>query len=121
LLKRLNTEYLKANISKKNIAYSQGGVLVRFDHQKLQRLDFENKVENLWQCKELWVAKNTRSEKIKSFIQTKFPAMNVVSLNSIVVNYQAKVKIDTTASWGKKDIIKKLLELERRIEKLEKP
>ena len=109
----------ESQFKQKNLEYSQNGVLVRFGHQKLQRFDMENKAENIWQCKELWVAKNTRSEKIKDFIQAEFPVMNAVSLNSVVENYQAKVKVDTTASWGKDDIIKKLLELEKRLEKLE--
>jgi len=97
----------ESSAKQKNIEYSQGGVLVRFDHEKLQRVDFSDKKETTWQCKELWVAKNTRSEKVKDFIQAEFPAINVVSLNSIVGNYQAKVKVDTTASWSKKDIVKK--------------
>ena len=48
-----------------------------------------------------------------------FLGLYSVVLLGVVENYQAKVKVDTTASWGKDDIIKKLLELEKRLEKLE--
>lgn len=104
----------------KDISYSQDGVLLRFDHEELQKTDIENKKENYWGCKELWIPKNTKSDKIQSFVQTNFPEMKSSDLNKIMNDY-SKVKIDEIAKWKQKDIVEKLIELEGRLEKLEKP
>jgi len=105
----------------RNIVYSQGGILFRFNHKKLQKMNFENKKEDFWRCKELWIAKNVRAKKVKEFVQIKLPKMKLSDLDKFIGIYKINVKIDTTASWTKKDIIKKMLELEKRVEKLEKP
>ena len=113
----------ESKYQQKDIDYSQGGILFRFDHEKFQRIDsenkFENKFEDFWRCKELWIAKNVRSEKVKDFIENKLTGIK--DLEKVVGDYKANVKIDTTASWTQKDIVKKLLELDKRVEKLEKP
>lgn len=111
----------ESKYQQKNIAYSQGGVLLRFEHQELQRINFDSKAERFWQCKELWIPKNTKAERVKTFIQETFTKMNIISLNSIISNYQAKTQTDEVVSWNQKEIVEKLIELESRLANLEKP
>lgn len=109
----------ESKYQQRNIDYSQGGILFRFDHEKLQRTDFENKKKDFWRCKEFWIAKNVRTEKVRDFIQGMLPEMKISNLDKIVGDYKTNVKIDTTVSWTQRDIIKKLLELDKRVEKRE--
>ena len=103
----------------KNIEHTQGGVLLRFDHEKLKKVGLDNNNETAWQCKELWIAKNVMGNRVEKYLESSITNKKD-KVKDVVANYNSTVKIDTIASIKHKDIVLKLMELEKRIIKLEK-
>ena len=117
LLLKAEIIYRISESDTKQVTYEilQGGALLRFDFEKIDKI-FESKKTSSWKFKEIWISNNTETADIEVFILINIPDRKD-KVSDILKNYSKNTMVDEVSN----DLLKRIMKLEKGIEKLEKP